>query len=341
MALLWTDSFDGYTAENTMTSRYPLGGGFGGLTLMDGRNGGRAFRAPSISTGNTVYVGQAFETNQTEIIFGMAFQWLSFSADTPIFTLTDGASTQQIRLQGSASNQLEVYRNGTVIASAPNPFLLGKWFMMEGYIKVANSGGRFVVKKDGVTIIDFTGDTQSTANAYATHWYLGTFQGPNGVGYGADDLYILTPTGDDPVTYLTDWKVESAWVTANGNSAQFTPSAGSNWQNVDEINSDSDTTYNSSNTVGHKDTFVIEDLATTSGEVIAVQVFEIWRKDDVGARTARQIVRSGGTDYEGPDVAMNDAYSTNVRALPENPDTSAPWTISEVNSAEVGYKLEA
>ena len=116
---------------------------------------------------------------------------------------------------------------------------------------------------------------------------------------------------------------------------------GDDFANVDDETPDDDLTFRASSTVGHKDSFVMSDLDTTVGSVLAVQQVVRWRKDDAGSRTGRQFVRIGGTDYEGSDAAIGDTYAYSRRILEQNPATAADWTISDVNGLEAGYKVEA
>src|SRR6185437_13665423 len=83
-------------------------------------------------------------------------------------------------------------------------------------------------------------------------------------GIGCDITYGTTQAGD--------LRVECVMPNGPGAHTQFTPSAGANWQNVDEVPPDDDTTHNDSSTAGQLDTFVHAALAGIPSSIAAVAV---------------------------------------------------------------------
>ena len=111
--------------------------------------------------------------------------------------------------------------------------------------------------------------------------------------------------------------------------------------NVSEIKMDSDTTYNYSNTVSDVDLLNFQPLPAVINLILAVQVTGAYRKDDAGTRAVQQGVQSGATTAWGlVDHYLGVGtynYFTDLFVL--NPDTSAPWTVAEVNGLSAGYKV--
>ncbi len=128
--------------------------------------------------------------------------------------------------------------------------------------------------------------------------------------------------------------------TGAGNSTQWTPSAGSNWQNVDESSADGDTTYNSASGGGG-----LVDLFTTGAGVPAGapvnSVTFTARGRHTGAYGFIQIMlRSGGTTQSVDAITkiFTGSYADySSAALANNPITAAAWTAAEVNAMEIGY----
>jgi hypothetical protein len=123
-----------------------------------------------------------------------------------------------------------------------------------------------------------------------------------------------------------------------GNSTDFTPSAGSNFQNVDETSTDSDTTYNSETTAGDHDTYTYAAVGLT-GNVRAIQTNLVVRSTGAGAETLRPKIRISGTDYSGTTVGCTTSYLDKMEVFETSPATAVVWTVSEIDGAEFGIEL--
>lgn len=253
--------------------------------------------------------------------------------------LRDGGS-DQITIRISSSGALEARRgdaNGTLLgSSAAGIFLINQWIYIEAKVTIDNTVGVVELRVNGGTspVLNLTGqDTQNTSNAFTNrYFYQDSF---------IDDHYLCDTTGAVNNNFLGDVKIETLYVNGAGNSTQFTPSTGSNFQNVDETQtSNGDTDYNFSNTVGHKDTFTMTNLLTTSGNIFGVQSHINTRKDDVGTREITTLIRNGTTETPGATFPLSTSYLQHDSAIYEtNPDTSVAWTVSDVNNMEAGYTI--
>lgn len=259
---------------------------------------------------------------------------------------TNSGTTPQFRLKLVAPTTLSIVRHdGTTLASsAAGVMRLDAWQYIEVYAKVADSGGRATVRVNGVTVIDFTGDTKHNGTLDTIDMiclgdtYPGFNYGPR-VTTLVDDLYICDATGPAPYnTFLGDVRVHTTSPTGAGNSTQFTPSTGANYAAVDEIPY-SATDYVSAIPSGTKDTYQMGDLTVTPNTIFGVQSNIIAKKIDAGTATIRPIIRSGGTDYAGTSSALitNDVTYSHVRT--DDPNTSTAWTASGVNNLEAGMEI--
>ncbi len=112
------------------------------------------------------------------------------------------------------------------------------------------------------------------------------------------------------------------------------------WTSVDDPVADDDVTYNTSNTLGQRDSFSHGNLVMTAGTVRGIQQITRWRKDDAGVRTAKQFLRVGGADYgESTASVLSTSYANRLRPIDLNPATGNAWTIAEINALEAGYEL--
>lgn len=215
------------------------------------------------------------------------------------------------------------------------------WYYVEFKFKIANSiaGGDVVVRLNGTEIFNL--DAGRDTRQYSGSDLISTFQ----VGIARqsslanvhiDDLYITDGTeflGSTP-------RVITLMPSGAGSSAQFTPSAGSNFENIDESPRDDDTTYNESSTVGHIDTFAVESPPVSVGVVHSIGVNVAARYNSSANSLATRIV-SGASAGAGSAVALGTGYSILQTIHNTDPDTASAWTPSAVDSIEAGYRLES
>jgi hypothetical protein len=71
-----------------------------------------------------------------------------------------------------------------------------------------------------------------------------------------------------------------------------------------------------------------------------VQISAYATKTDAAARNLAIVTRSGGSDFDGSDVALALGTNAYVQQLREtDPATAAAWAIAAVNAAEFGAKV--
>ena len=203
-------------------------------------------------------------------------------------------------------------------------------YRIEVYFKMDDSVGRVIVKVDDIIDIDFTGDTKPGADADFDRLGLGTVFGANGY---FDDV-VLDDSGWVGITEIVGLKPSGA-----GNSTQWSPSAGSNYQCVDEVPYN-DADYVSETVAAQKDLFAIEDLASTPDAIKCVTVTGRVVKD--GSPTpanVRLVTRTESTDYNGDDEAVplnNPKFINKMWEI--NPNTTSAWTESDINALEIGIE---
>jgi hypothetical protein len=142
--------------------------------------------------------------------------------------------------------------------------------------------------------------------------------------------------------YLGDIRVECLFPNGDGASSAFVGSDGNSVNNyllVDETVPNDDTDYVQGTVVGDKDTYAYQDLTTTAGSVYGVNIIPRHRKADAGGRTAVTVGReSGGTEADSSAITILDSYIYNYDIRETKPSGGA-WSISEVNGAQFGMKV--
>jgi hypothetical protein len=257
-----------------------------------------------------------------------------------LISILDGA-TSQMDLRLTGTGQLQVTRGGTVLAtSAVGLITAAVWNYIEFQTTINNTTGAYSVHLNGAAVSGLTAtgvNTRMSANNTADTIALPNF--PGGSTFDYSDFYMNDGTGSSPNNgFWGDTRIDTQVPTGAGNYTQWTPSTGSNWQNVDDMPPNSDTDYNSDSTVGHIDSFAVSSVVPLTGTVYARQVALFARKDDAGLRQIAPLFRHSTTDSVGTTVTLSTSYQYYFQLYETNPATSSAWTISDCNGDESGYK---
>ena len=155
-----------------------------------------------------------------------------------------------IRIFNTPADGITVYKDAALLGTIGSGQVIDDG-LHHVEVKIVNhaSAGSVQIKVDGVTVGTLTGLAISSDNITSILYGSGN----NTVKY--DNLFIADDFVGEMYSILCS--------PTSDNSVQFTPSAGSNYQNVDDTAQDGDSTYNESSTVGHKDLFGFADIATS------------------------------------------------------------------------------
>lgn len=253
--------------------------------------------------------------------------WVSIFAGQPIkvYFPTNSNNSEY------STNQLQV---GTLLAESTEAFPVapgGAYVEVRAYVH--DTAGRCVVRLNGQTVIDYTGDTRW--NTVGTAVIKVVSIGPPHNNFGQiDDLYILAADAVAPNDFLGDVRVETLTVSGT-TSAGLTGSDGDSTDNhllVDELPV-SDADYVQGDTAGQRDVYTLTNLPAGSS-VKGVQVSARALKDDAGERSLRFGIRSGGSESTR-DVSLSTTAASATHVVGADPATSAAWTEAGVNGAEV------
>jgi hypothetical protein len=352
MALLFHDGYDNYaTIANGRTNGWDVLRGPSSTTESPGRFGGRAL---SVNGGFPVSIKYPLNTPVATIITGFAVNYVNGfeGANVCPISFSDAAGVTQVYILANlTNNRLDVYRgDNTLLSSTSNGSFLGfAWQFVEVKLTVGTTTGAVQIQINGGLVLNLTGiNTQGlAASTCANITYISTLAIAGGASGTLlwDDLYICdTTTG--PGTYpcndfLGDCRVLTLFPTANGSVIDFATTAASNFQAVNSFNPDSNTIFNSSETVNDEDLFTITPGLTVNNEILGVRNMSMVRNSDAGSRSVATEIKSGATTVVGSSAFLGATrqYITNQMAV--NPVTSASWTFSEVNALEIGYKITA
>ncbi len=342
MAFLWMDSFDHYNTA-LIPAKYATNGGSPTIQAAGGRRASQCIRLPAA----TATITTAITPSGTTAVVGIAFKVNALAAGE-LLTIMDGA-TAQMCVCLKADGALEVRRGtvaGTVLGTSSSAGIIstGTYYFLELLALISTTVGTATVRLNGTNVTGLVLTGLNNAGSGVGQWTNLKLIGNASISeLDYDDCYLCDGSGSAPLnTFLGDIRVDVRMPTADGATAEWTPSTGSdNYAMVDEIPPDGDTTYNSTTVVDNIDTFTVEDAPVVGATILAVQQCTYVKKSDSGTTTIAAVVRSGGTDYDQDNYNPTTSYAFAVQAIPEDPDTSAAWVEADFNAAEFGYKRVA
>lgn len=325
------ESFLGLSTSAQFILKHGGTTGTGFAIGANGRNGGNSLRQNTSTNWSVVYDSAASG------FAGGAHRANSALIANELFSVAD-ATVTHITVNLLSNGALEIRRGtttGTLLATSATGIIVnGVYTYLEFSWTINDSTGAFEVKANGVSAVSVTAtDTRNAGTAAVTKIF---FWHPETASDWTDIYYNQSG-------YWGDGRVEMLKPSGNGNSSILVGSDGNSTDNyllVDEQTPNDDTDYVTSATPGDKDTYAMDNLVSTGGTVQCVQLVDYFRKDDAGARSIVTVARLSGTEA---DSAVFTAATTYGYA--RDPRTTKPgggsWSISDVNSSEVGTKVNA
>jgi hypothetical protein len=347
MSIPFFDGFDFYNQMGPGGRKWDQGStGF----FQGGRFGGLALRPQTGLSGGYAPAVKTFATPMNEMIVGFAWQVNDYSSvGYPKLTFYDGNTPQCSLWINNSTKVVEVRSGGlgtsgaVVLGSTGFVPPISLWFYLEMKVKIG-SPGLVTINLNGTTIGDYPAVvTQQSGNASANRIAfsaLGGFQ----QGSVIDDMYVINvDDGIGNIDFLGEVRVQTKYPDANGFQTDFFPVGSSNnSQNVNVGVTDYSErgVFNYSGSVGGKDLYSIGNF-TISGQIFAVQENLSFRKDDVGNRSVAPLMRTASVNYTGTSVPCYSNYTYTGKVWENNPNTTLPWTLTDLNSAQFGITVTA
>jgi hypothetical protein len=353
MALLFVDSFDHYATADITTkwTSTSSSGHTRSISSSAGRRSSSGFRLSYTQTAQYNYLSKTLTTSGDGFVVGcyVTISSLPGPFGAFLFGIYD-AGTLHLSLRLNSDFTISVLRgSGTVLGTSGVTGLsagVGGYIEWKGTISDTASAGSLVVRVNNTAVYTSVGtlDTKNTANATWNAFGIGQLVDGGGsnvfTGTGTldfDDLYVLDQSGSSSNDFLGDCRIDALIPSGAGTTTQFTPSASTNVSNIDDATPDGISTYNSSATVGHIDTFAIPNAPVVGGTVLGVQHCIYAEKGDAGTCTIGAVVRHSGTDYIATAQGPSTAFGYLLFPQDQNPGTAAAWTESGFNAIEAGY----
>lgn len=345
MALLFYDGFEGITTAQA-TLRYVTFAGGASISSAAIPAAPNGQTAAIFGSGDcTISTGATPATAIVGFRFMPRDQGQTISTAINFLRLLDNGGVVHLTFRCQLDGSISVYRgDGTTLlgtTASANLLAPGVWSYLEIKATINDTTGSVEIKQDGTSVLSLT--SQDTRNAGNANIARIRFQGHSGTGNSSwfDDVYICDTTGSAPHNdYLGDVRIVMILPSGAGDSTQWTPNAGSNWDRVDETpGHDGDTTYVSDSTAGDTDLYNLAAVPSGAGTVYAAKVIATARKDGAGAQDVELLVKSGTTTDASPLKSLTDSYAEYDYTLVQNPDTSAAWSVADLDAVQVGIRI--
>ncbi len=230
----------------------------------------------------------------------------------------------------------KLYVGATMVATGTKVFNPNTWYVFELHIKIADAGGVVEFRVDGLTDMSYSGDTQPGADTTIDNF---NWPGQLYLIEYLDDIIVNTPSGSVNNSWPNGLKIVLLKPNGAGSSTQWTPSAGSNYQCVDEVPV-SQTDYVYVNADGQLDLYTMEDLPAEAKSIAAIQaVSGAWKSGVPAVNNIKNAIRLNGVTYLGANKALPTSMallSTLWETDPGNP--GSPFTVDQINTIEAGQQ---
>jgi hypothetical protein len=330
-----------------MATRCMISGEYNSLLEFDALSGG----APSINWARTGvrsfydnYSGGYYRANfnpaLTEFYVGFAWIITTVNASEGAFLQwKSGATVLGTLYYDKTIGGLRLYRgaNATLLAASAPIITLSTAFYLEVHVKIHDSLGVVELRVNGLPVLSFTGDTQPGAETSVdvVEWSLIDYTRTY-----VDDVVVNDTTGTKNNSWPDGMKVGVLRPSEAGSTTQWTPSAGANYECVDELNP-SVTDYVQATAYDKVDLYALPDLPAEAKKIHAVQVDAFALRAGSTVPTIKVGLKTDGTEYysDGKALGLTLAKQYNVWDL--NPKTGLEWSLADINALEVGIKSAA
>jgi hypothetical protein len=167
----------------------------------------------------------------------------------------------------------------------------------------------------------FDNETKIAASANVTVSGGQVYLTTTGSGSGTE---TLRPDSAGDETLITD---------------QF-PVTGEHWDKVDDVTSDDDSTYVSTEKSWEEDLYNIPNHSTGAGDINYVRVYMVARGTIAPTQTNAYFhIKTNGAEHNSPEITTTAAYAPYSYQWDNNPETTNPWTWDEIDALQIGVGI--
>jgi len=281
------------------------------------------------------------DTSKTELYWGFAIRPPSLATGEFFVAYTDDPSTYSSRLAlaATADGRVNVLRSGTsIVTSSAGVLVANQWYYVEVWFKPLNTNGRATVKVDGVTVIDYTGDT-TAEEEYINAWQI---SGIETVVSGKpitvfDDIVCNDTTGATNNSWPGMVRLLPIRPHTDGNYGQWSRAALDLGSQAAQVRNGAwGVTMLQTTDADKLSTFATEVPDLPAGATITNVIVTARARVESGAGVLAPMLRSNGTDAISADQTLLSTWRNHQYAWAVNPADSAAWEEADLATLEIG-----
>jgi hypothetical protein len=342
--------FDGCDNALTMPKPQMVYGG-NSASMQLGRDGSTNGCWGTAGTSGNAVINYVPDAPIATMIIGYGYRCDSASFVGRINFFTGGTGTVQSGLyHNNSTGQWQFYTGDKVnlqASSSPaDVYTHHAWVHVQIKVVLHATAGTFILRVNGVELINWTGPTALTSGTITGVTWRTNSSGGSERLY-IDDLWVCdsvnaAATQGRPYNdFLGDLKVVTLVPTGAGDTTQWTPSFGANWDTLDENPPDT-VAYVSTSSAnsGFRDLYACTDLPAEAISVLALQAKSYALSTDVGLARYKPIVKEHGV------VSPLGNHATNISVTPYTgpmttvrPSDGALIGVADVNAMQIGVEV--
>jgi hypothetical protein len=332
------DNFESYAT----TSGFEAAWGHAGASLLTDYAGrGNALDL----TQNLSYASPDIDLSSMvrEFIFSTHIRFADTNQNHTIIEIQN-SNGRDFRLMKYPTGKLHAIKgNAGVLQTSSQNLYADKWYHIEWRCKHSTTEGISIAKVNGE--LAFSGTGLNTVN-FGGEDILSIRIAENSALLShiiVSDVVFMDLSGTVNNDFIGDYKIENLIPNGNGKVSNFSGSDGNSTDNFALVSGflDNDRTYVQSSGVGDQDLYACSNMPIAPIEIYGISVNQVSKKTDAGSRTSQSIIRTGGTNYTGISNALTETYKSFSAIFEENPNTTSNWTLTEIDSLEIGNKVES
>jgi hypothetical protein len=350
MTLKFIEGFEGYDNPVDFAKVFPGSWNVEQITFpTTGRKAGtKCIDWHSVAL-DTAYMYAPINANTFEsseyAIWGFAFKFINWGSGAFLteFFLDNDSQGGCSFYMGAGNNNIEVKRAGVSnVTIGVIPYEMNTWNYFEIKCKIGNgTDGHIVVRLNEQEVINWTGDNYYSG---VTGFKVSrcTWRFKRYMHLLIDDMYFAGGNGSYNNDFLGDVRIDVINPNGAGNYTDLTPSAGNNYECVDEAIID-EADYVEGVTPGDKDSYTFPDVPTDLDDA---SIFGISLRN-ISQRTAGSdnikidaLLRTGSTDYNfAVELSLADSWSSKDFIFEKDPSDVGDWTKAKINACEFGMEV--
>lgn len=252
------------------------------------------------------------------------------SADEEFYVVLDTGGSEKATFRINSSRQIVAYNNsGTLVATGTTALSLNTWYRIEILTSTGAGSQAYEVKIDGVSELSGTMN-MLTNNHGSVRVGKGTNRNSQTVDFFFDDC-CWSDSG-----YPGAGQCDRLAPDSNGATMQF--SAGTNASNyleVDEIPTDTDTTYVASSGSANQTALFGYGAMASASSINSVKAWARARSV-AGASSTKLRIVSGASNTETTAADWTTSYVQKFKLANTDPNTGSAWAQSAVSAIEAG-----